>query len=156
VFVPLAALDLTVLTVWLVFLAGITLPIWYRAPRQTFGNGGTAYGVQLGYFPNGPHGHPGYGLYVDTLPTALLAATILLTLFLLFNYVLVATARARHHRPHAAARPGRPAQGGKGGAQPSRPAARGQPRLVPGRYGRGAQAGVTSRSEISLRPGGLR
>jgi hypothetical protein len=94
VFVPLAALDLTVLTVWLVFLAGITLPIWYRAPRQTFGNGGTAYGVQLGYFPNGPHGHPGYGLYVDTLPTALLAATILLTLFLLFNYVLVATARA--------------------------------------------------------------
>ena len=94
VFVPLAALDLIVLTVWLVFLAGITLPIWYWAPRQTFGNGGTAHGVQLGYFPNGPHGHPGYGLYVDTLPTALLAAAILLILFLLFNYVLVATARA--------------------------------------------------------------
>jgi len=95
VFVPLAALDLIVLTVWLVFLAGITLPIWYWAPRQTFGNGGTAHGVQLGYFPNG-RDRP----------------------------------RARHHRPHAAARPGRPAQGGKGGAQPSRPAARGQPRRI--------------------------
>ena len=94
VFVPLAALGLIVLAVWLVFLAGITLPIWYWAPRQTFGNGGTAHGVQLGYFPNGPHGHPGYGVYVDTLPKALLAAVVFLILFLLFNYVLVATARA--------------------------------------------------------------
>jgi hypothetical protein len=93
-FVPLFALDLAVLTIWLVFLAGITLPIWYWAPRQTFGNGVTAHGVQLGYFPNGPHGHPGYGLYVDTLPKALLAAVVFLILFLLFNYVLVATARA--------------------------------------------------------------
>ena len=93
VFVPLAALDLIVLTVWLVFLAGITLPIWYWAPRQTFDNGTSAHGTQLGYFPNGPHGHPGYGLYVDTLPKALLAAAICLVLFLAFNYVLVATAR---------------------------------------------------------------
>jgi len=93
-FVPLAALDLVVFTVWLVFLAGITLPAWYWAPRQTFGNGMAAHGVQLGYFPNGPHGHPGYGLYVDTLPKALLAAAVCLILFLLFNYVLVATARA--------------------------------------------------------------
>jgi len=93
VFVPLAALDLIVLTVWLVFLAGITLPIWYWAPRQTFDNGTSAHGTQLGYFPNGPHGHPGYGLYVDTLPKALLAAAICLILFLVFNYVLVATAR---------------------------------------------------------------
>jgi hypothetical protein len=93
VFIPLAALDLIVLTVWLVFLAGITLPIWYWAPRQTFDNGTSARGTQLGYFPNGPHGHPGYGLYVDTLPKALLAAAICLVLFLAFNYVLVATAR---------------------------------------------------------------
>lgn len=98
-FVPLVALGLIVLTIWLVFLAGITLPIWYWAPRQTFSigvNGGTtgsAHGVQLGYFPNGPHGHPGWGLYVDTLPKALLVAAVCLVLFLLFNYVLVATAR---------------------------------------------------------------
>jgi hypothetical protein len=94
---PLAALDLAVLTVWLVFLAGVTLPVWYWAPRLTFGigvNSRSAHGVQLGYFPNGPHGHPGYGLYVDTLPKALLAAAVFLVAFLLFNYVLVATARA--------------------------------------------------------------
>ena len=92
-YVPLLVLDVIVFAVWLTFLAGITLPIWYWAPRQTFDNGGSAHGVQFGYFPNGPHGHPGYGLYVDTLPKALLAAAICVVLFLLFNYVLVATAR---------------------------------------------------------------
>ena len=47
-----------------------------------------------GYFPNGPHGHPGWGLYVDSLPKALLTALVCLVAFLLFNYVVVATARA--------------------------------------------------------------
>ena len=91
-FVPLVTLDLAVLVIWLVFLAGITLPAWYWAPWQTV-HGQTFHGYQIGYFPNGPHGHPGYGLYVDTLPKALLAAGIFLILFLLFNYVVVATAR---------------------------------------------------------------
>jgi hypothetical protein len=50
-----------------VFLAGVTLPIWYWAPWQTI-HGVRYHGYQLGYFPNGPHGHPGYGLYIDTLP----------------------------------------------------------------------------------------
>ena len=92
-YVPLLALDVIVFAVWLTLLAGITVPIWYWAPRQTFDNGGSAHGVQFGYFPNGPHGHPAYGLYVDTLPKALLAAAVCAVLFLLFNYVLVATAR---------------------------------------------------------------
>ncbi len=91
--VPLVTLDLVVLTIWLVFLAGITLPIWYWAPWQSV-HGTRFHGYQIGYFPNGPHGHPGYGLYVDTLPKALLAAAGFVILFLLFNYVLVATARA--------------------------------------------------------------
>jgi hypothetical protein len=91
-YAPLLALDLAVLTVWLVFLAGITVPAWYWAPFQTI-HGHRFHGYQIGYFPNGPHGHPGYGLYVDTLPKALLAAAVFLVLFLLFNYVLVATAR---------------------------------------------------------------
>ena len=94
-YVPLLTLDVIVWTVWLYFLAGILLPIWYWAPSDTFGNGASAHGVQLGYFPNGPHGHPGYGFYVDTFPKAVLAAVVFLILFLLFNYVLVATAR-RH------------------------------------------------------------
>jgi hypothetical protein len=92
-FVPLVALDFVVLTVWLVFLAGITLPAWYWAPWQTI-HGVRYHGYQLGYFPNGPHGHPAWGLYVDTLPKALLTAVACLILFLLSNYVLVATARA--------------------------------------------------------------
>lgn len=94
-YVPLLTLDVIVWTVWLCFLAGITLPIWYWAPSDTFGNGASAHGVQLGYFPDGPHGHPGYGFYVDTFPKALLAAAVFLILFLLFNYALVATAQ-RH------------------------------------------------------------
>jgi hypothetical protein len=92
-FIPLATLGLVVLTIWLVLLAGVTLPLWYWAPRQDI-DGVRYHGAQLGYFPHGPHGHPGYGLYVGTLPTALLAAAVFLVLFLLFNYVLVATARA--------------------------------------------------------------
>jgi hypothetical protein len=92
-FVPLVGLDTLVLAIWLVFLAGITLPAWYWAPWQSV-HGVRYHGYQLGYFPNGPHGHPGYGLYVDSLPKALLAAAVFLVAFLLFNYVLVATARA--------------------------------------------------------------
>jgi Putative sensor len=68
--VPLFVLDTAVLAIWLTFLAGITLPVWYWAPR-----GGT-------------------GLYVHTLPEALLAAAIFAVAFLVFNYVVVLTARA--------------------------------------------------------------
>jgi hypothetical protein len=95
---PLLILDTLVLTVWLTLLAGVTLPAWYWAPR---GNAGLGYssvtsvhGVPLGYFPHGPHGPGGVGLYVDTLPRALLAAASFLVLFLIFNYILVLTARA--------------------------------------------------------------
>ena len=63
----------------LTFLAGITLPAWYWAPWQSV-HGTRFHGYQLGYFPNGPHGHPGYGLYIDTLPKALLAAAVSLRL----------------------------------------------------------------------------
>ena len=95
---PLLVLDFAVIVVWLVLLAGITLPAWYQYPHQTFaigvsGNSQSAHGVQLGYFPHGPHGHPSWGIYVDTLQKALLVAAACLILFLLFNYVLVAAAR---------------------------------------------------------------
>jgi hypothetical protein len=67
---PLFVLDAVVLAVWLTFLAGVTVPVWYWAPS---GNA---------------------RLYVDTLPRALLAAAIFAAAFLLFNYVVVVTARA--------------------------------------------------------------
>ena len=92
-FAPLWAVDLTVVTIWLVLLGCITVPAWYRYPEQTFGHGGSAHGVQFGYFPNGPHGAGAAGFYVDTMPKALLAAAAALLAFLLFNYVVVITAR---------------------------------------------------------------
>jgi hypothetical protein len=100
---PLFILDTTVLCVWLVFLAGITLPVWYWAPpggtvnagySATSSVTGVPHGIALGYFPHGPGGRGATGLYVDTLPKALLAAACFLVAFLLFNYVLVLTARA--------------------------------------------------------------
>jgi hypothetical protein len=96
---PLFTLDTAVLTIWLTFLGMITLPVWYWAPRGNAAGLGytsptTIHGVVLGYFPHGPNGPGGVGLYVDTLPKALLAAAAFAILFLLFNYVVVLTARA--------------------------------------------------------------
>lgn len=94
----LFALDTAVLTIWLTLLAGVTLPAWYWAPRGNVGlgyaNRTPVHGVTLGYFPHGPNGPGAWGLYVDTMPRALLAAGGFLVAFLLFNYVLVLTARA--------------------------------------------------------------
>lgn len=86
-------LDCAVIVVWLVLLAGITTPAWYWAVPQTFNNGQQMSGLQFGYFPNGPNGPGGHGVFVDTLPKALIAAGVFLVLFLLFNYVLVGAAR---------------------------------------------------------------
>jgi hypothetical protein len=99
---PLLILDTAVLYVWLVFLAGITVPAWYWAPPSgavdigymSTSSVAAPHGVAIGLFPHGPDGPGASGLYVDTLPKALLAAACSLVLFLLFNYVLVLTARA--------------------------------------------------------------
>lgn len=97
--VPLFILDTVVLTVWLALLGMITVPLWYWAPSGTgahgySGSGPMVHGVALGYFPHGPYGHGAVGVFIGTLPSALVAAAVCLVLFLLFNYVLVATARA--------------------------------------------------------------
>jgi hypothetical protein len=95
-FPPLWALDAVVLVVWLVLLAGVTLPFWYWAPVSSCVGACTnpdVHGVSLGYFPHGPHGPGASGLFVDTLPKALLAAAGFLVLFLLVNYLLVIVAR---------------------------------------------------------------
>jgi Putative sensor len=102
---PLMILDTVVVTAWLIFLAGITMPAWYWAPESTFDHGVVVHGIQFGYFPNGPSGLGGHGLYVDTLPRAIAGAVICLVLFLAFNYVLVATARAHARVARALLRP---------------------------------------------------
>lgn len=96
-YAPLLAIDFAALGIWLVFLAGMTSPAWYAHARGVcigYCPAGSPKGILLGSFPHGPHGPGATGLYVDTLPKALLAAAICLAAFLLFNYVLVATARA--------------------------------------------------------------
>jgi len=96
-FAPLWAMDAVVLIAWLVLLAGVTLPIWYWAPVSSC-IGACAnldlHGVSLGYFPHGPGGPGAAGLFVDTLPKALLAAAGFLVLFLLVTCLLVTVARA--------------------------------------------------------------
>jgi Putative sensor len=106
---PLYALDTIVLSVWVSLLAMITLPIWYWAPHGTWLIGavhGTVHrGIPIGDFPHGVGGPGAVGLYVDTLPKALLAAAIFAVAFLLFNYVLVATARMHGRVARALLRP---------------------------------------------------
>jgi hypothetical protein len=91
-FPALWTLDLAVLTVWLIFVGCVALPAWYWLPYETY-PGGTHHGAQFGYFPHGPHGHGAVGIYVDTLGKAIIAAAVFLVLSLLFQYVVVLTAR---------------------------------------------------------------
>ncbi len=107
---PLYALDTIVLSVWLTLLAGITLPVWYWAPRGTailgYVSGNVhVHGVPIGNFPHGVTGPGAVGVYVDSLPKAVLAAAAFLALFLLFNYVLVITARAHGRVARSLLRP---------------------------------------------------
>jgi Putative sensor len=97
--VPLLVLDTVVVTIWLALLSMVTVPLWYWAPTGdgAYGyvaGGHSAHGLAFGYFPHGPYGHGTVGVFIGTLPSALVAAAVCLVLFLLFNYVLVATARA--------------------------------------------------------------
>jgi hypothetical protein len=108
--VPLFALDAIVVTVWAVALAGITLPLWYRhAADVCIGDCGTEHvpGIVIGHFPDGPRGAHASGLWIyHSVGPALLVAAGCLIVFLLFNYVLVATARLHAHVARAVLRGG--------------------------------------------------
>jgi hypothetical protein len=93
--VPLTILDTIVIAVWGWFLAMITLPAWYWAPWTDY-HGHRYHGYQLGFwFPNGPHGPGTVGVFIGSLPAALLAAAAGLAGFLILNYAVVATVRAQ-------------------------------------------------------------
>src|SRR5215469_2979029 len=104
-FVPLGVLGSLVLGVWLTLAACITLPLWYWAPLQRYPHGVTVHGVQLSYFPHGPSGPGAAGVYVDTLPKALLTSAACLVMFVLFSYVLVLAARMHASVARALLRP---------------------------------------------------
>ena len=90
------ALDAVVFTLWAIFLAGVALPLWYAQAKGVcvgYCNGPSVSGVLIGDYPHRPQMPGDHGLYVHSLSTALLVAAGFVILFLLFNYVLVATAR---------------------------------------------------------------
>lgn len=89
---PLFVLDTIVWTIWVVFLAGVTVPIWYRYIPRGY-NGQHFHGLEYGYFPNGPHGKDAIGFWIGSDQSAIVAAVAALVLLLAWNYVLVATAR---------------------------------------------------------------
>ena len=73
---------------------------------NTFDNGATAHGVAFGSFPNGPHGGGAQGVFVDDLPTALLAAALgVVLLVAAANYLTVAAARTHAAITRALLRP---------------------------------------------------
>ena len=95
--VPLFTLDTLVVAIWAFFLTGVTLPLWYRHVADVcIGSCGSAHvpGVLIGSYPNGPHGPGASGLWLyHSMGPALLVAAGCAVAFLLFNYVLVGTAR---------------------------------------------------------------
>jgi hypothetical protein len=93
---PLLALDTVVFGLWAELLAGITVPVWYRHVSDFCAGSCTTQHVQglmIGDFPHGPHAAGAHGLYIDSLPAAVLLALAFAIAFLLFNYVLVGAAR---------------------------------------------------------------
>jgi Putative sensor len=86
------ALDLAVLTLWVAFVGCVALPAWYQFADLTY-QGHTYHGAGFGYFPRGPHGRGSVGIFVDTPGKAIMVAAVFLVLSLLFQYVVVLTAR---------------------------------------------------------------
>jgi hypothetical protein len=96
-----------VVAIWAWFASWITLPLWYWAPWTDY-HGIKYHGMQLGfYFPQDrrPGGAGTIGIFVDTLPKALIVAAAGLVGLLIFNYVIVATARMHARVARALLRP---------------------------------------------------
>lgn len=95
VWLPLFVLDTVAVAIWLAGIELISLPFWYHYVPETFDNGTKAHGVSFGNFPNGPHGDGSWGVFVDDIGSALIAALAGVALLVLVgNYAIVAAARA--------------------------------------------------------------
>ena len=96
-FVPLFVLDVVAASIWLSFLGGVTVPLWYWTVPQTF-DGVTHHGLFFGWFPHGPGGPDAIGLAVDDLPTALAVAGVSALLFAVVACPMVVAAARFHAR----------------------------------------------------------
>jgi hypothetical protein len=95
-FVPLLVLDTVAFAIWVGCAGMITLPLWYWSIPHTWDDTGTHdHGVELGYLPHGPHmSDGGFGVWVGSLPAALVAAAVFFVLACLAAYLVVGVARA--------------------------------------------------------------
>ncbi len=90
----LFGLDLLAFLAWLIPLALISTPFWYRYVPETYANGTSGHGIALGYFPDGPHGATQLGWFIGDTQSALVAAAVGLALLMLVgNYAVVGAAR---------------------------------------------------------------
>lgn len=96
-FVPLLILDVAALVVWLILLALFTCPLWFWAVPQHLDDGRVVHGLALGYLPDGPSAPAGWGVWIGSVPTALLAALVAFVIHLAYQYVLVGAARLHRH-----------------------------------------------------------
>ncbi|SDP64324.1 Putative sensor [Actinopolyspora xinjiangensis] len=93
-YVPLLIMDTAVVALWLSVVGMVTVPLWFWAVPQ---NGG--HGVMIGYRPEAPNttsfafGDGSFGLWIDDLPTALLAAALFLVLAFALAHLVTAVAR---------------------------------------------------------------
>jgi Putative sensor len=99
-YVPLLILDAAVTIVWAVLLGLLVSPAWFWAVPQTFDNGVHAHGLSLGYLPDGPNSSRGWGIWIGSVPAALLTAVVAAIAALGFCYVLIAAARLHRYAAH--------------------------------------------------------
>lgn len=91
-FIPLLILDVVALTLWLICLAGVTLPAWYWSVRfQYHHQGPVLHGVPIGYLPNGP-GPGGFGVWIGSPLAAIIAAIVFAAISVAMAYVVVGAA----------------------------------------------------------------
>ena len=87
------ALDLAAIIIWLTFAGCATLPAWYWAVSVRRTRAGRTTACSSAIFPNGPDRHGAVGIFVDTPAKAIGVALVFVVLSLLFQYVVVLTAR---------------------------------------------------------------
>jgi hypothetical protein len=93
----LLVLDAGALLIWLTLLAGITIPLWFWAiPNHAPGHQ-AAYGLHLG--------PPAFGVWIGSLPSALIAAIVFACLCLAGVYLVTAAARMHGRIANALLRP---------------------------------------------------
>ncbi|WP_418153156.1 sensor domain-containing protein [Actinoalloteichus caeruleus] len=97
---PLAPLlfvfDLVVAVLWVIPVAGITLPLWYWSIPITFDDGTVGHGIMIGYVTGPEHNlfDGGFGIWVGDLPTALLVMAVCFIVATITAPLMVRAARS--------------------------------------------------------------